>query len=122
MRSSELSNSIGNVTRCSTTVGFGIYLCSWISSVRHTVTVGDHARRFVSLASDVVASAGSFFWENRRYVLRDLVVALLWAVVLTVLFVFSSLPGWLYYVLLFGGLFVYSTVTSIIGTAARLNQ
>jgi hypothetical protein len=34
--------------------------------------------------------------------------------------VVPSLPGWLYYVLLFGGLLAYSLAASLLGAAAKL--
>lgn len=68
----------------------------------------------------VATAAGEFFWRNRVYVVRDLLVAVCWVLVLTAAFVVASLPGWLYYVLLFGGLLTYSLAASLLGAAAKL--
>ena len=73
-------------------------------------------------ASDILAAAGTFFWRNRWYVARDLVAALVWVVALSAAFVVSPLPGWLYYVLLFGGLLAYSLAVSLLGAAAKLGR
>lgn len=70
----------------------------------------------------VVTAVGEFFWRNRRYIARDLLVSLGWVLVLTAVFVLAPLPGWLYYILLFGGLLVYSLVVSLAGMAAKLDQ
>ena len=71
--------------------------------------------------STVATAAVEFFWRNRRYVARDLFVALGWVLVLSAVFVVAPLPGWLYYILLFGGLLVYSFVMSFVGATAKLD-
>ena len=72
--------------------------------------------------SAVATAAGEFFWRNRAFVARDLAVALVWVLVLSAAFVVSPLPGWLYYVLLFGGLLAYSLAVSLLGAAAKLGR
>lgn len=72
--------------------------------------------------SNVATAAVAFFWRNRRYVARDLLVALGWVLVLSTVFVVTPLPGWLYYILLFGGLVVYSFVMSLAGAVAKLDR
>ena len=72
--------------------------------------------------STIATAAVAFFWRNRRYVARDLLVALGWVLALSAVFVVTPLPGWLYYLLLFGGLLVYSFVMSLVGATANLGR